>query len=427
MKILFITSSPMRSDNSIGNTYANLFEALGDKCDFYSLYCRSQLPDNGYIKRYFQITEKQILLSLLNSSNLVGREFTEIAETSDNKTEKIDFIKKACLKNFWLLKELIWRTNKWKNKNLNNFLDNCNPDIIFAPLVANTELNNIILYAKKQLGCKLVTYGWDDEYTLNQFSVSPMYWIKRLYKRKSLRKVALNSDKIYVISKQQKEVYDKCFNKDCVILTKGGDFDLKPTYSQNEIIKFVYTGNLGTNRWKSLVVLGNALKKINEDTVKAQLFIYSQTALTKKAIDCMNIENTSFFMGRVSHNEAIAEQASADVLLHVESFKLKARKQVRLSFSTKLVDYFHQAKCIFAVGPSEVSSMDYLIKNDAAITAVNKKEIEEKLRMIIESPEIIKEYRSKAWECGKRNHQIEKIQHDLYCDFKEILNENSSN
>ena len=131
------------------------------------------------------------------------------------------------------------------------------------------------------------------------------------------------------------------------------------------------------------------------------------------------------FHGRISNEEVKNVQAAADILLHVENFSLKDKLTTRLSFSTKLVDYFYQGKCIFAVGPKDVASIDYLMKNDAAVVATNEKEIYEKLKMLVENPDIIREYGDKAWDCGKRNHKIDKIQKMLYEDFERVIHENS--
>lgn len=110
-------------------------------------------------------------------------------------------------------------------------------------------------------------------------------------------------------------------------------------------------------------------------------------------------------MGSVSGEEAIRLQQEADVLVHVESLKLKGRLQVHQSFSTKIVDYLHTGNCLFAVGPKDVASIDYLRKNDAAVTACSEQEIHEKLRKLVAEPELIRAYGTKAWAAGKRNHE----------------------
>ena len=116
-------------------------------------------------------------------------------------------------------------------------------------------------------------------------------------------------------------------------------------------------------------------------------------------------------------------QSEADILLHIEPFTLKGSLLCRLSFSTKLVDYFHKRKCIFAVGCGVCSSMMYLKRYDAAVVAESYDEMREKLKDLINNPETVKEYADKAWNCGENNHRIEDIQNRLLKDFGEVINE----
>lgn len=129
-------------------------------------------------------------------------------------------------------------------------------------------------------------------------------------------------------------------------------------------------------------------------------------------------------MGGVSADKIPSIQKDADVLLHVEPVDLRGKLQCRQSFSTKIVDYFHSARCIFAVGTPDVASIDYLIKNNAAVVATTEQEIFNRLVEIITKPEMIVDYAQKAWNCGKRNHQIDTTQQGLYEDLVELVKDN---
>ena len=113
-------------------------------------------------------------------------------------------------------------------------------------------------------------------------------------------------------------------------------------------------------------------------------------------------------------------QKDADILLHIEPFSLKGSLLCRVSFSTKLVDYFYNKKCIFAVGHKRCSSMKYLQRFDAAIVAEEKGQIQEKLEALLHAQEMKDVYAKKAWECGQKNHQIADIQNELFKDFKAL-------
>ena len=129
------------------------------------------------------------------------------------------------------------------------------------------------------------------------------------------------------------------------------------------------------------------------------------------------------WMKFVSSEEIAVIQKEADILIHVESFALKDRLKVRLSFSTKLVDYFKSGRCIFAVGSRKLASIDYLSKNQGAVIAYKESEIKRKLERLISSPKLRKKYAHKAWECGRRNHQRKIIQKTLQSDLEYVLQE----
>ena len=106
---------------------------------------------------------------------------------------------------------------------------------------------------------------------------------------------------------------------------------------------------------------------------------------------------------------------------------MKGKLLCRLSFSTKLVDYFNNHKCIFAVGDKICSSMKYLKLYDAAIVSESIKEMQENIRRIVESEELICEYVDKAWEFGSKNHKISELQKKIYDNMVNVCREETEN
>ena len=79
-----------------------------------------------------------------------------------------------------------------------------------------------------------------------------------------MRKVVEKTDLLYVISDVQKTDYEKAFNRECKILTKGADFSTEAPVKKeyNQPLQMVYTGNIGMNRWKSLGAIASTLEKM---------------------------------------------------------------------------------------------------------------------------------------------------------------------
>lgn len=419
LRILIVSNTAWNNSNSFGNSFSNIFEGIED-IEIANIFCRQEEPDNTVVSRYFQITEKKLIKNFFNRNNPSGCEVRiETAQSmTSNDVKTFNFArKKRWFIMFWA-RDLIWKIGRWKSKELIDFIDNFNPDLLFMPIYYSSYLNDILTFIKKHTNKPMIGYISDDNYTLRQFSLSPFYWIDRLYKRQKVKKSVDLCDILYVISDIQKKEYDKCFNKDCKILWKINDFVNMPKYKEhNDPIKLVYTGNIGTGRYKQLSLIGKQLHEINKNKKLLELDIYTQTPMSRsmqKALDLPSIN----LKGGIPASEVDKVQNDADILVHVESFDLKNRLAVHQSFSTKIVDYLYKGKCILAVGPDDVASIDYLKNNDAALVATTNEDLERVLKMIIENTNVLSEYGQKAWECGKKNHQRKDIQAMLKNDFE---------
>jgi hypothetical protein len=127
-------------------------------------------------------------------------------------------------------------------------------------------------------------------------------------------------------------------------------------------------------------------------------------------------------MGGISYSEIKKVLADSDIVIYVEAMDLINRMKTRLSFSTKMIDYFESGSCIFAVGWKEAASIKYLAKNNAAFIVTDINKIEWKLKDLIDDPRKILIYGSKAWDCGKRNHQEDNTRRKLKNDIIKLCN-----
>lgn len=429
LKILIISNTPWDDNNSFGSSFSNIFGG-NPNYDIANIYCQPGLPNTKVCNRFFQITEKRILKSIFKKYNSSGIEVfkgdsdLKAIDLRTNKDQKvIDKLKIIRWQIFFWLRDLVWSNEKWKSRELDEFIDNFKPDIVFQPIYFSSYLNNIGLYASQRLKVKIVGYISDDCYTLKQFSLSPLFWIDRFIKRPYIKKTINKCEILYTITKTQQDEYNAIFGDKCKILFKGGDFD-NYSHKKNSLsnpIKLVYTGNLGGGRWRTLAKIADALQVINKDGLKAQLEIYSQTPLLSSAKKRLEIEDTSFFKGGIPAAQVKYVQRDADILIHVESFRLSERYSARLSFSTKIVDYLEAGRCILAVGWERTGGIMYLKENDAAIVITNNQDIYSKVNKLINDKELILKYGNKGFDCGKKNHQFENIRMALYTDLIKVV------
>ena len=409
MRVLVISRSAWRNDNSTGNTLSDFFSEFRD-AEFSSLCMREQPPRNGIAKRHFYISEGQMLRRLMGKKVAVGAEHSceEAFDTGNADAEKAmyDAAKRHPIMLLYAAREILWDIGGWKNENLERYIRQIEPDVIFFPTFGCYYPHKILQYLHTITDAGIVLFHADDHYTLKQWSFSPFFWCYRLGLRKWMRRTAKIADLQYCISDIQKEDYDRAFGCECKVLTKFADFAGEPPCKDayGFPLQFVFTGNININRWKSLGMLANVLKRINQNGIVAQLRIYTATPVTKKMEKALNIAGTSFLMGRVSSEEVRRIQVEADVLVHAEATDLKNRLAVRQSFSTKIVDYLKVARPIVAVGSKKVASIKHLMDHEAAIVADNEQELFEKLVSLLQDSQLLRDYSVQAYMCGRDYH-----------------------
>ena len=429
MRILVILRSAWRSDNNSGNTMTDFFADIANS-SLYSLCMREQKPDNPVALRNFAISEQQIMNNILHP-NRIGKETGAVKNVPDaavqaqHEKKLYDTVKQTQSVLLRIARECVWMFCGWKNESLRAYLREVQPDVIFMPVFNCFYPFKILRYVKRMTGARVVLFHADDNYTLRQISFNPLYWLYRFrlrhYVRRAVKGAALN----YVISEIQKQDYEKAFGVPCKILTKSADFSGDPPVKTqyNPLLQLVFTGNIGTNRWKSLALIAEALEQINHNGVRAQLRIYTATPLTSKMEKALQKGESSFIMGSIPASEVPKTQADADVLVHVEALDLKNKLAVRQSFSTKLVDYFKAARPVLAVGPHDVASIDHLIRNDCALTGETVEEVKQALLSVLDNPDKLNDLSRKAYACGKKNHDKAKMQQMLQSDLERIAKE----
>ena len=420
MRILFVSASPLKKEISIGNTFLNLFENMEDVA-LASICTRAGNPEPP-ISACLCISEKMLVKNFLKNTPVGNMVEVREREPRPQDSGAVRFAKRYRWTAFFWMQDLLWKLGRWKSPELEKFIADFRPDVIFTVFANSVYLHNLILHAQAVSQAKLVVYAWDDYYSMKRFMLSPLRWIKHFVDRRSMRKLVKKADLFYVISDLQKKEYSACLGKSCKVLTKGADFneDLALKKQYDDPMQLVFTGNINGNRWTSLKMIADTLECINKDGVRAQLRIYTATQITGKMRKALQRGDSSFLMGSVPACDIPEIQKKADMLVHVEALDLANRLQVRHSFSTKIVDYLKAARPILAVGPSDVASIDHLIRNDCAIVSDNKVELERKLRSVLEDRTELDRVSKNAYACGRKYHNKQAIQTMLLQDLKDI-------
>ena len=421
-KVLSISLSTWRTDSSI-HTQTDLFKFY-DPDRVAQIYTKSDLPSTPVCKSFFRISENEVIRSVYRR-NPVGKRVENGAEVDEATLLAIEkeraLYQKAHKKKNWLMtiaREFVWMLGKWKTKELDRFIEEEAPDVYFVPIYPVAYMGLIQLHILKKHPRPYVCYLADDNYTYKPCGANIFARIHRAMLRPVVRKLAKNCTEMFTITKTEADETDKCFGTKSVVLTKGINYEGR-TFTEPKAeypIRMVYTGNLLIGRADSLVDISNAMKRINKDGERATLDIYTTTKLDEKTEKILN-SNGCHLRGSIQKSEVDRVQSEADAVVFVESLKKAHKYDARLSFSTKLTDYFKNGKCIFAIGDKKIAPIIYLNENNAAITATSRNEIEDKLRELISSPDKIREYARRAYECGEKNHN----ENDVKKTFRETF------
>lgn len=428
MNILVITRESWNIENNTGNTLEKFFCKFKN-CNVYNLYMKEGEPNNSCSKINFKISEQKLIKNWVYKKDvgelIKGKYFCKYTEKDKKNEEKIyNFAKKTELYLLWFLREIIWFRGNWKSKKLDDFLEKISPDIIFMPVFGCWYPHKVLKYIYKRTNAKVVLYHADDTYSLKQYQFSPFYWIYRFILRKWIRNSVNISSINYCISEIQVEEYSKYFNRECFLLRKGYEKKDVKIKEISEPISMVFTGNMSSGRWKTLRDIGVILDEINRNSMKATLNIYSATPLTMKITKEFSKISSIKFNGAISPLEVIKVQEDADILVHVESFGLKNLLEVRLSFSTKIIDYVNMKKCILAVGPKNIASIQYFIKNNIGCTIYEKEKLKNELNLLL-NKESIKNYQKNITRfLDKQTLNNKNSISILYDDFFKLIKNN---
>lgn len=418
---VLIVSRLVWDDTSNSNTLGNLFKNYNpDKIA--RIYIESKSPNTNCCYRFFQISEFSLIKKLFNWQFPIGKvidtRYERMNATEDNEVAKKEagifkFVRGHRLWIFSILRDILWSLNGWKSKELRQFIEDFDPDVIWldgSPLILMNRLNNYV--AGLQTDKPVVTFLMDDVY---DYRSCASIWDKiyKFFLRKHVKKTVQSASHVFVASPKMKEEYDKIFGINSTFITKSIDKDIiatQPSRIHNPV-KLVYLGNVLIGRLDTLCFISQAIKQLNQATIKIEFDIYTGDKIDSKHQTLLDVPGVKVH-GLVPYNEVSSIIDNSDVQVFVESISGRKRNIARLSFSTKIIDYLASGKCVFAVGPADVAPIEYFKNEEAALVATSKEEITDRLNQLL-NPDIIEEYARKAMDCGCRNHERNKLDNQL--------------
>lgn len=417
-KVLVISHNVFSETSNMGRTLKNFFIDWNKDC-IAQLYFHTEIPTTNVCENYFRITDFDVLKK---TKNQIGTIFKTKDIRKDLKTERVDTgiesqIYQGGRKRkpyMYIGRNLIWSTNKWKNKKLFEWINEFNPDIIFFASGDYIFSYKIAMSIAKYKNIPILTYVCDDYYFLQRKSFSPLYYLNKFCFKHTIQKLFKKHKNIIAICHKIANDYSKNFDIRAETLMTVSSLMPLNTKNETDKLSISYIGNLGYNRHLMLAEIGNSLKESFNKTY--YIDVYS-TEKREHILKCLTQENGIKFRGSISYDEVKEIMANSDILIHTESFDEINREKVKYSVSTKIADSLSMGKCLLAYGPSDVASIEYLRANDCACVVTKEADLAFALLKLINDKNLREKYEVNALNTAKKYHNTE-----INCKkFREII------
>ena len=408
-KHILITSIPSWNQRTGSDTLSSLFASV-DGCELSNIYISGDVPDSPVCSRYFHIDEISVVKSIIKRKIKSGKEVSATVSSDGSTLDSKKKIKIRRLRIFLWARELAWKLGQWKTDELNAFLDDKKPDVLVFPIENYPYFNRLNQYIIDRCKpTKIVGYLWDDNFSYKQEPYNLFFKVERFFRRIRIRRLVESCTDILAISPKMKEECDKEYGINSILLTKPilRQKDFKD-FKVSTPIHILYTGKLVIGREHTIVKVVDAIKQINTNGQKVILDVYTQTKLPKKLRKQIDVPGCCILHEPVKQSEVIQLQKEADVLLFAESLS-RSNLTARLSFSTKLTDYFSAGKCVWGIGNADLGPIDYIKTENSGFVSTSDREILEVLNEMVKNPQLICDKAKLGYECGVRNHNKDRV------------------
>lgn len=421
-KVLIISRGVWDDTQGTSSTLTNIFEDYDPNC-LAHIYIETKQPNTRCCHLFFQISEFSLVHKIFKWGTKTGHSIDTKIDVVKKVSDRIASQEQATMRFvrghrslfYSMLREILWGFNGWKSKELKEFIESFNPDVIWmdgSPLPLMYRLyNHVLKIARKPASI----FMQDDVYTYE--SCGNNFWarVRKHRLRHLVRSVVMQCDNMFVASPKMKKEYDDLFGVNSTFIAKSFNMDIKDFGPKESRIplRMVYMGQVIYGRIKTLISISEALKDINKESTKIQLFIYTNNKICKEDKMSLTKNGNVFIEAPVPYSEVANVINDNDVVVFVETFDSKLNNIARLSFSTKISDYLRSGKCVFAIGPSNVAPIEYFLVEDAAIVSTCEEDIRSSLEKLVR-PGIINEYATKAQNCALKNHERRRMDNLIY-------------
>lgn len=412
-KILVVSNNPFSKTKNNGKTLSSFFCNLAiGKNQIRQLFFSDETPESDFCDFYYKISDYDVLTSTFSKiepGNCINE--SKIPISIERNSIITEFKKMETVR---LLREAIWKNKLDSFQQLINWVKEFEPNILFFCAGDSLFVYEIVQMICDIVKCKLIIYVTDD-YILPIKGFNYLKRYRRNLIKNKMKKCIENSDVFLTICDEMRLTYKKIFEKDSI--TMSNVYYSESTINNEKIqgdkhLKVMYAGGIHFNRHKVLIKIAQTIENYNKTQNENVSLILCFNELPQKKIvnKFSKFECVKLLINKTAEELKLFYE-SVDILIHVESFDKKSIESTRLSFSTKITEYMATGKCIIAVGPKNVASINYLDQVCFVIDDLNK--LEENMMRVLTDDKFRTEIRNKTNLCYKNNHEPVRILNKL--------------
>jgi len=378
---VLILNQPFNTNSGGGVTLTNLFSGW-DK-DKLAVICSGRLLDTtpklDLCDEYYQIGEQEhkwlfpfSLIKRKYPSGLVQFDTSASAKPKVGKSKlRVNLIMKVFYPTLEYLGISHLVSKLELSKEICQWLDEYNPDVIYAQANTREDINFCIALAE-YLKKPMVFHMMDDWLSTNNKGLFKGYWSRRI--DQEFKKLLDKAVAFLSISDFMAEEYKKRYGKNFIPFHNPIDVDFWKKHQKQECdladpVTVLYAGRTGLGIDSSLEVIAKAIQASNKSSTHPIKLIL-QTAEKPEWLnkyDC--VQHKSF----VAYEDLPRVFAQADFLILPYDFSPAAVQFIKYSMPTKASEYMVSGTPIIVFAPEETALVKYAKQHNwAAVVTENQ-------------------------------------------------------
>lgn len=394
-RLLIVSVNALRKGGSNGKV---LTEMLGGwpKEKVAQFFMHDEQPDFDVCENFFCVTDNDALYSFKTGKP----RFKIIKEKVITEKRKCDaqIAREPRKRNALtlLLRDIIWNSKRWQCEAFWKWIEDFSPEAILLQAGASSYSHNIAVQVAKKYKLPIAIFNTENYYLKDYNYLKGYGWdfVYPLYKwecDRAFRKLMKASSLEIYTNEVLDEQYYEAFHRHGVLIYQGSTLEPMP-HKAHDIPLFTYAGNLGVNRHKPLIELAQALQTISSDYF---LDVYGKTPnddIKKELESGKGIR----YKGMVPYDEVLRVTEDSDYMIHAESSDPFWIRDLNAAFSTKISDILKAGKCLILYSDKSFACSKFVESNDCGCLITNKAQLVEKIKGLIENPELQAKYRENA-------------------------------